>query len=76
MGVIRSKKVTIRKARTCFGCLDMLEKGTKANVRTVTDSGQIFDVTLCDSCRAYIYKNFTCDDEFYEGDLKELKESQ
>jgi hypothetical protein len=73
MGVLRSKSVCIRKPRKCFGCFDQIDKGCMAHVQTITGSGQIYDVTLCDWCYDYVQNNLRHDDDFYEGELKEFK---
>lgn len=74
MSILKSKMVTIRKPRKCFGCLVMLKVGDIASVTTNVDMGQIFDCTLCDECQDYVNDNLDSDDFFNEGDLKEFKE--
>lgn len=74
MGILKSKMVTIRKPRKCFGCLDMLKVGDIASVTTSVDMGQICDYTLCDECQDYVNDNLDSDDSFSEGDLREFRE--
>lgn len=74
MRVLKSKMVTIRKQRKCFGCLDIIKVGDRASVTTTVDMGVIFDSTLCDDCQDYVNDNLSSDDFFSEGDLKEFKE--
>ena len=73
MGTIRTKAVRIRKPRKCFGCLDLLKKGSVGHTQTITDNGQIYDVTVCPACYAYIQGHIGYDDCFCEGELKEFK---
>lgn len=66
----RDKDVTVRKARRCFGCCEMIEKGDRANIQTNTADGKIYDIILCGTCQEKLV-NYRYDDEFGEGDLKD-----
>ena len=68
--VLKSKRVTIRKPRLCFGCGHPLKKGDKAAIQTNVDNGTIFDIPLCDICDD-IVSDMQYGDWFGEGDLKE-----
>lgn len=73
MGRISEKAIIIRKPRKCFGCLRMLKKGDAAHVQTSAEDGRIYSLTLCQSCQL-IVAGMNSDDEFSEGDLKEIKD--
>jgi hypothetical protein len=68
---ISEKVVTIRKSRKCFGCLKPIKKGEKALIQTNADDGEIYSITLCNTCRKKL-SQLHYDDEFCEGELKEF----
>jgi len=70
MSCLRTKRVTIRKPRPCFGCLESIPAGCFANIQTNVDSGSIWDITLCGNCQEKALA-LHHDDEFGEGDLKD-----
>ena len=70
MGRICEKDVRIRKPRNCFGCLRRLKAGDRGHIQTNTEEGKIYSITLCADCKTKIGE-MHCDDEFYEGELKD-----
>ena len=61
-----------RKDHRCFGCLEIIPKGTVHQVDVCVDCGVIFSTRMCDACLEYLNKiDFLPDESFCEGDLRE-----
>lgn len=70
MDRVSEKKVTIRKARKCFGCLRIINRGETANIQTNSEDGKIYNITICEKCQV-IVSGSTSGFEFSEGELAE-----
>ena len=67
---INHERVSVRKPRKCFGCLDPLEKGATAYIQTNTQDGKIYKLTFCMACEKKICTEMRYDNEFSEGELR------
>jgi hypothetical protein len=72
MGWITTRFPKARKDHRCFGCLEVIPKGTVHHLDVCVDGGQIFSTRMCDACLEYLKDmDYGPDDSFCEGDLRE-----
>lgn len=50
VNLIREGIVKIRKTHQCLGCLRKFDAGTKMHYQCCADSGDIYNVYVCDTC--------------------------
>lgn len=66
---IRTKVVTLRKERRCWGCRDRYVKREQMTVCVNADGGRAFSTYWCAVCMAYSAKYIEYGDDIFEGDF-------
>lgn len=69
----QEKKVNIRKARRCFGCLRKFDVGTEMTRVAFTDNGSVHSTYTCDVCEAVFaeWERYDQEEGYYEGGVRE-----
>jgi len=67
---LSEKTVMTRKEHHCFGCARKFPKGSRLQVITSVDGGEIGRAYWCDTCQEYWRKYMQYGDEIGYGDLK------
>lgn len=70
MDILEHKTVTTRKDHHCFGCARKVFKGSKMQVITTVDGGDISRNYWCRTCQEYWNRHMEQDDLIGYGELK------
>ncbi len=70
MGFFRTKKVTVRKARTCHGCMSKFPINSSMIYVCGADGGDFSDYYLCEPCDDIISKHKDLKEYLQDGFIK------
>ena len=68
---ISTKTVTTREERTCFGCCEVIAKGTKTHTYKTRGDGRIYTIYLCRKCCETV-NQIGYGESYVAGELKEM----
>lgn len=71
MDILDAKIVTTRKEHHCYGCARKFPKGSRLQVVTSVDGGEIGSAYWCPTCQAYWQKHMEYGDLIAYGELKQ-----
>lgn len=76
METLRHKEVKTRKEHSCWGCRELIPKGTLVTNIVNTDGGDIMTTYWCAPCQEWVDESDDDGDGFLEGEVGDERKEQ